>query len=119
MKYARIAAAAILSVPATVWPHAFDDRYDLPAPLAYFVAGAAAAVGLSFVVAAVFARRTPALTASQGSVISLGPLLPVLRAACRLIALVLFVLTVVAMRVEFGFAGCGRGGWLVAHDFSP
>ena len=93
---ARTAVAAILGVPATAWPHAFDDRYDLPVPLAYFVAGAAAVVGLSFVVIAVFVHRAPPVTAAQGQVLSLGPVLPVLRALCRGIALVLFTLTMVA-----------------------
>ena len=94
--YAQMAAAAILCVPALARAHAFDDRYDLPVPLTYFVAGAAAVVGLSFVVIAIFARRAPAGTAARSYVISLGPLLPVLRVACQCIALLLFMLTMVA-----------------------
>lgn len=71
---ARCAAAAACR-PATAWPHAFDDRYDLPAPLSYFVAGAAAAVGLSFVVAALAARRTPPISPTLGrfAPIAAGP----------------------------------------------
>ena len=94
--HARLAAAAVSTLPAMAWPHAFDDRYDLPLPLPYFVAGAAAAVGLSFVAAALFVRSAPPPAATQGRVVSLGPLLPVLRAACRFVALMLFALTVVA-----------------------
>lgn len=94
--HARTAAAALLSIPAAAWPHAFDDRYDLPAPLSYFVTGAAAAVGFSFVVAALFVRRAPSADATQGRVVSLGPLLPVLRAACRVVSLLLFALTIVS-----------------------
>src|ERR1019366_2707200 len=94
--YVRVAAATLSSLPATACPHAFDDRYDLPAPLSYFVAGAAAAVGLSFVVAALFVRSAPPATATQGRVVSLGPLLPVLRAACGFASLILFALTIVS-----------------------
>lgn len=94
--HARLAAAALSSLPVTAWSHAFDDRYDLPAPLSYFVTGAAAAVGFSFVVAALFVRSAPSATAARGRVVSLGPLLPVLRAACRFVSLMLFVLTVVS-----------------------
>ncbi|HSQ02722.1 MAG TPA: hypothetical protein VLN59_01730, partial [Burkholderiales bacterium] len=50
----RLAALPLSIWPAAAWPHAFDERYDLPAPLAYFVAGATAAVALSFVVGALF-----------------------------------------------------------------
>jgi hypothetical protein len=94
--HVRLAAAALSSLPATAWPHAFDDRYDLPAPLSYFVTGAAAAVGFSFVVAALFVRSAPPATATQGRVVPLGPLLPVLRAACRFVSLMLFALTIVS-----------------------
>ncbi len=58
-------AAALLAAPAVVaalaaaqpaYAHGFGARYDLPVPLSYFVAGAAAAVALSFVVVGVFVR---------------------------------------------------------------
>lgn len=39
--------------------HAFGRRYDLPIPLWLYLAGAAAAVALSFVVIAIFVRATP------------------------------------------------------------
>jgi hypothetical protein len=78
------------------YAHAFDERYDLPVPLAYFVAGAAAVVGLSFIVIAVFMRHAPPLTSTQGYIVAPGPLFRALRAICRSIALVLFVLTIVA-----------------------
>lgn len=51
------AAAALAALPTAARAHAFGERYDLPAPLGYFVAGAAAAVALTFVVAAVSVRR--------------------------------------------------------------
>ena len=46
----------ILLVPAPVYAHAFGQRYDLPIPLSYFMAGAAATVALSFVVIGLFLR---------------------------------------------------------------
>ena len=49
--------AAFFAAPAAA--HAFGQRYDLPLPLWMFVAGAAAAVVLSFAVIAVFLRHKP------------------------------------------------------------
>ena len=46
----------ILLVPAPVYAHAFGQRYDLPIPLSYFMAGAAATVALSFAVIGIFLR---------------------------------------------------------------
>lgn len=55
-------AAALLAVATfalhggTAHAHAFGQRYDLPIPLSYFLAGAAAAVALSFVVMGMFIK---------------------------------------------------------------
>ena len=49
-----ILCGAVLVVPAEA--HGFGERYDLPLPLSLFVIAGAAAVALSFVVAAVFLR---------------------------------------------------------------
>lgn len=95
-----LATAAILGPPGTAWSHAFGQRYDLPAPLGYFVAGAAAAVVLSFVVAAVFARGAPRESQAEGLVVPLSPLLPLLRASAR--ALSVALLCVVVMAGVFG-----------------
>ena len=92
---ARCAAAAVC-LPATAWPHAFDDRYDLPAPLSYFVAGAAAAVALSFVVAAIVARRAPPGLPAPERVVALGPLLSALRWICGGVAVSMLALVVAA-----------------------
>ena len=54
-----LASLAALALPAAASAHGFDERYDLPAPLGYFVAGACATVALSFAVALLFARRAP------------------------------------------------------------
>jgi hypothetical protein len=53
--------AALVSICVAVFPlaadaHGFGERYDLPLPLSLFVIAGAAAVALSFVVAAVFLR---------------------------------------------------------------
>lgn len=93
---ASLAAALLAVVPATAWAHAFDDRYDLPAPLSYFVAGAAAVVALSFVVAALIAHRAPPVSPAPGRVIALGPLMQTLRLICRIVAMVLFAITIAA-----------------------
>ncbi|MDD9995985.1 MAG: hypothetical protein OXS35_09650, partial [Dehalococcoidia bacterium] len=52
--FAAILAAALAAEPA--YAHGFGARYDLPVPLSYFLAGAAAAVVLSFAVVGVFVR---------------------------------------------------------------
>ena len=100
--HARIAAAVVLGLPTAAWSHAFDDRYDLPAPLAYFVAGAAAVVGLSFIVTMVFAHGARNTAPTQGYVVSLGPLLSALRMVLRVVGLATFALVVTA-----GFFGTG------------
>ncbi len=54
------ALAALSSLAADPMPagaHAFGERYDLPLPLGLYLIGAGAAVGLSFVVMAVFLTR--------------------------------------------------------------
>ena len=48
------ACAAAVALPAEA--HGFGERYDLPLPLSLFVIAGAAAVALSFVIAAVFLR---------------------------------------------------------------
>jgi hypothetical protein len=93
---ARLVAAALSSLPVTAWPHAFGERYDLPAPLAYFVAGAAAAVALSFVVAVLITRGTSPGSTTRALVVPLGPLLPILRLVGNFVAVILFVLVVIA-----------------------
>ena len=51
---------SILSAPvlaaSPVYAHAFGQRYDLPIPLSYFMAGAAATVALSFVIIGMFLK---------------------------------------------------------------
>ena len=93
---ARLVAAALSSLPVTAWPHAFGERYDLPAPLAYFVASATAVVALSFVVAVLIARGMSRASPAEGLVVALGPLLPALRLVCRIVSVIFLALVVVA-----------------------
>src|SRR5262245_24796398 len=53
-----VAAASVM--PRAAEAHGFGQRYDLPLPLSFYLVGTAAAIVLSFVVVAVFARHTPA-----------------------------------------------------------
>lgn len=48
--------AGLSALPIPAFAHGFAQRYDLPVPLGLYLAGAAAAVALSFVVAAFFVR---------------------------------------------------------------
>lgn len=93
---ARLAGAALVWLPQPAGAHAFGERYDLPAPLAYFVTGAAAVVALSFVAAAIFARVRPQHAQAPSFVLATGPLLPVLRFFARALGLILFVATIAA-----------------------
>ncbi|MDB5946338.1 MAG: hypothetical protein JWQ33_1364, partial [Ramlibacter sp.] len=93
----RALLAAVAALPLTLWAHGFDERHDLPAPLTHFMAGAALAVALSFVLAVVFARSAPALAADgrdQGGATFGLP--TALRLTLRLASLLLFGVTVAA-----------------------
>lgn len=96
MNAARCAAIAFAAAPALAWGHAFDERYDLPAPLSYFIAGATAAVALSFLVAVLFVRETASGPATSHRVTIPGPLLPMLRIAGGALSLLVFALVIVA-----------------------
>ena len=53
-------AALTAALPATAEAHGFGERYDLPLPLSLFIIAGAAAVLLSFAVAALFLRGAAA-----------------------------------------------------------
>ncbi len=57
----NLAVAVLCLLPAAARAHAFGERFDLPLPLGYFVAGAAATVALSFIVVACCGNIWPAL----------------------------------------------------------
>ncbi len=58
---AALAAIAWL-IPAMALAHGFGERYDLPVPLSLYVTGAGLTVALSFVIVAIFVRKTPNAT---------------------------------------------------------
>ena len=93
---AKLAAAALTVVPAAASAHAFGERYDLPAPLSYFVAGATATVALSFVVAVLIPRSAARSIATDGAVIGLGRVLPLLRGVARTLAVALLFAAMIA-----------------------
>lgn len=95
-RFALLLVAPLLAAAAAgpVRAHGFDERYDLPVPLSYVVTGACIVVALSFVAAAMFARR-PASAEGEGG----QRLLRVPRPALfviRAIAWLLFALTIAA-----------------------
>ncbi len=54
---ASLAGLGVLSAaPGAAWGHAIVQRYDLPVPLGYYLAGAGLVVALTFVVLAAFRR---------------------------------------------------------------
>ena len=93
-------AFAVLSLlgARAVSAHGFDERYDLPAPLAWFVAGAALTIALTFMLAIVFARSAVQADSQLASARSLraGPALRIFGMTCRVAMLALFLLTVAA-----------------------
>lgn len=93
-----LTALAVVLAPTPAFAHAIDERYDLPAPLAYFVAGAAATVALSIVVAALFARRAPSTVGSTEEFAMWIPGAPLaaLRGACRVFGVSMLAIAMVA-----------------------
>ena len=94
-------AAALLVCLAAVSAsaHGFGQRYELPLPLSFYFVGAAVAVVFSFVVVGLFVRQ--ARTPSASTRIDLlahpfGRLLAHLALPFKLIALVLFLVTIYA-----------------------
>jgi hypothetical protein len=75
--------------------HGFEERYDLPVPLAYVIVGACAMVLLTFVVALVFVRR-PATPIPFGMSLSKPAPLHPLAWLIKVFSLFLFALTLVA-----------------------
>lgn len=56
---AAMAAVLLASVPSHAAAHAFAQRYDLPLPLWHYLAGAGAAVALSFAAVSAAGRARP------------------------------------------------------------
>ena len=92
--FARV--LALIALPRIAHAHAIDARYELPVPLIHFIMGAVTAVALTFVIAAIWLRRPPAASPSEGTQIHLGALLPVLRPIATWLSVPLFGLTLAA-----------------------
>jgi hypothetical protein len=98
-----LTALVLLTWCQTGWAHAFRERYELPLPLAYFIAGAGLVVALSFVAVALAVRRAARLPQYS---LTLSPWLVRLWVGMlRFVGLGLFFLAVSA-----GFLGA-QGDW--------
>src|SRR5262245_8498131 len=101
--FAVTVAAAGLATPASA--HGFGQRYDLPIPLSFYLAGVAAAVVVSFLIVGLFVREVPRVRAYPRVDLIATPLgrwiaSPSLALAVKLLALAAFIVTIVA-----GFRG--------------
>ena len=93
-------AVIVWLIPQAVFAHGFGEKYDLPVPLTFFVTGAGLAVALSFIIVAVFVRRTPSATdyprfdllrLRPVRVLASGPVVQALRIAAVLILLLVLL----------------------------
>jgi hypothetical protein len=108
----RLAACVSIAtgvLPAAAHAHAFGERYELPAPLSYFVVGAALTVALSFVVIAWATRSGFGAGAPAQFTFATGPWLPRLRRALQALAVAALLLVIVA-----GFIGHPHPGENIA-----
>src|SRR5499433_2667679 len=100
---AAAVAGACLATPAAA--HGFGQRYDLPIPLSFYLAGAAAAVVVSFVIVGLFVREAPRFHRYPRIDLIATPLgrwiaSPSLALALEFLALAGFIITILA-----GFRG--------------
>src|SRR3954466_6704169 len=91
-----LAALASFGAPLFAYGHAFEERYDLPAPLAYFTTGAAAVVILSFVIAQIVVEHSNDGETPGSRRIVLGWAMPLVHVMCRLLGLFAFGMAVFA-----------------------
>jgi hypothetical protein len=92
-------AVALLATPA--WAHGFGQRYDLPIPLLFYLVGTAAAVVVSFIIVGLYVREaTRAEAYPRVDLSTFGHTLAPAAWALRLIALAIFIVTIMA-----GFRG--------------
>ena len=98
----RALAAALLTCLATpASAHGFGQRYDLPIPLSFYVAGVAAAIVVSFLIVGLFVREVPRAQTYPRIDLLAAPLgrwiaSPPLALALRLLALAAFIITILA-----------------------
>jgi hypothetical protein len=100
-----VAAASLTAFTTPVRAHGFGQRYDLPLPLSFYVAGACAAIVVTFLIVGLFVREVPR---AQGyprldlNAFGLGRLcaLPGLAFILKFFGLAVFIITIIA-----GFRG--------------
>jgi hypothetical protein len=96
--FAVAMAVAGLATPASA--HGFGQRYDLPIPLSFYLAGVAAAIVVSFLIVGLFVREVPRVRAYPRIDLIATPLRwiasPSLALALKLLALAAFIITIVA-----------------------
>jgi len=97
--FAAAVAVAGLATPASA--HGFGQRYDLPIPLSFYLAGVAAAVVVSFLIVGLFVREVPRVRAYPRIDLIATPLgrwiaSPSLALALKLLALAAFIITIIA-----------------------
>jgi hypothetical protein len=100
-----LAGAAAACVATAAAAHGFGQRYDLPIPLSFYLAGAAAAVVVSFVIVGLLVREAPrsrAVPHMDLLAYRLGRLIarPGVSLALALLGLGVFIITIIA-----GFRG--------------
>ena len=96
---ARNLGAGLIAWPALssdACAHALAQRYDLPLPLGHFLAGAGAAVAVSFVILAIFWRRESKGPAQSDYTILRGKVPTPIVASCQILAVGALVLIVAA-----------------------
>lgn len=94
--------AALAALPDAAAAHAIAERYDLPVPLGFYVAGAAAVVAFTFVLMAVFIYAAPGPHRRHGIVLAVGETGPPAWTALVLRALSVLALALVVVAGLFG-----------------
>lgn len=103
LAWPQLMALLLLAWDRAAWAHAFQERYELPLPLEYFVAGAGLTVALSFVVLALRMRRSA--ERAHYRIRLPAPLVHLLSRALQFLGVGVLVLAVTA-----GFLGA-QGDW--------
>src|SRR5262245_24112765 len=98
---AWLAAWAAVGLAGPAQAHGFGQRYELPLPLSLYLLAAGAAVVLSFVIFALFARHAPATRAAPRTDLLATPLgrvlaSPAVTVPLKLITFCLFAVTIAA-----------------------
>jgi hypothetical protein len=123
MRRQRVVLRALFAAVATTWwttpasAHGFGQRYDLPIPLSFYLAGVGTAVVVSFVIVGLFVREAPRLRTYPRIDLLRTPLgrwiaSPSLALVLKLLALAALILTIVAgFRGDQTLIGTSRRPW--------